>query len=285
MRKIQETIFSVVFKKGQASRNRLPLSHVLATLREVDTMIREVGRRVQRGAGVEKPDGDFGIELLAGASGIAFQKGSVKAAAAMTRDVANGRDTVARVIETTNIVERRRVVSIDEYRAPVLRGLANISNSQLQDKTELRLLLCERGKVTERSTFSERGARAIQKMGGAEFALESVTLFGKLRTLTDRSIGEKEDDIWGMLVEDNGNKWRIKFNPADITKAQGLFTRQVVVSGNVTYFKTQIPRVDVKAIAEDKERDYVAGAALFSKEYEGIFGDRDPGEIIRDMRG
>jgi hypothetical protein len=77
MPKKTETTFSVVFKKGMALKNRLPLSHVISTLRELDYMIREVGRKVQQENGRQEPDGDFGIELLAGATGLAFHKGSL----------------------------------------------------------------------------------------------------------------------------------------------------------------------------------------------------------------
>src|SRR2546428_3683574 len=111
MRRITETVFSIIFKKGTAEKNRLPLTHVIATLRELDSMIREVGRRVQREAGIETPDGDFGIELLAGATGLAFQKGSVKTASAITRDVRNGTETLTRIIQTTDIIEKKRAVS------------------------------------------------------------------------------------------------------------------------------------------------------------------------------
>jgi hypothetical protein len=96
------------------------------------------------------------------------------------------------------------------------------------------------------------------KLGAAEFAIESVTLYGKLRKLTDISRVEDQDDIWGELLEDNGDKWRIKFHPADFDKARKLFTKQVVVFGDASYFKTKCPRIDVKEITEERKRDYVA---------------------------
>jgi hypothetical protein len=280
-----ETIFAVVFKKGLAEKNRLPLNHVIATLRELDSMIREVGRTVQREAGREIPDGDFGVELLAGFTGLAFQKGSIKAQAAITRDVPNGTKAVTHIIQTTDIIEKKRVLSIDEYRAPIVRGLASISNIQRKDKTELRIQLAEHGRVVERAKFSDRGVRAIQGMEETEFSIEALTLYGKLRVLSDRSLGEKEDDIWGLLIEDNGNKWRIKFAPNDLATAQRLFTKQVVAFGDAKYFKTKYPRLDVKSIKEDMERDYTAGADRFSKEYENIFRDQDPDQILKDIRG
>ena len=59
-------LFTIIFRKGLADRKRLPLAHVIRTLQEVDELIREVGRQVQKERGIENPTGDFGIELLAG---------------------------------------------------------------------------------------------------------------------------------------------------------------------------------------------------------------------------
>lgn len=279
-----ETVFSVVFKKGMAENNRLPLSQVVSTLRELDYMIREVGKKVQQENGRQEPDGDFGVELLAGATGLAFQKGSVKTAAALTKDVSNGFETLTRIIQTTNIIERKRVVSIDEFGAPVVRRLATISAFQEKNQTELQLRLSQ-GQLKEQARFSDRGVQAIKQMGKAEFAVESVTLYGKLRKLTDISRVEDQDDIWGELLEDNGDKWRIKFHPTDFDKARKLFTKQVIVFGDASYFKTTFPRIDVKDIVEEKKRDYVAAFDRFSHEYEAVFGDRDPQKILKDIRG
>ncbi len=86
----EPVVFQIEFKKGKAAHNRLPLAHVLAALQELDLMIRELGKKVQRDSGMENPDGDFGIELLAGPAGAAFPKGSVKSRWAITRDIENG---------------------------------------------------------------------------------------------------------------------------------------------------------------------------------------------------
>jgi hypothetical protein len=284
MPKKTETTFSVVFKKGMAIKNRLPLNHVISTLRELDYMIREVGRKVQQENGRQEPDGDFGIELLAGATGLAFHKGSVKATAAMTRDVRNGFQALTRIVETTDIIEKKKNVSVDEFGAPVVRGLAAISTYQEKNQTQLQLQI-RHGRVTEQALFSQRGVKAIKELGTKEFAVESVTLYGKLRKLTDQSRIEDQDDIWGELLEDNGEKWRIKFYPADFDKARRLFTKQVVVFGDASYFKTKFPRIDVKEITEEKKRDYVAAFDRFSHDYERILGDRDPENILADIRG
>jgi hypothetical protein len=286
MAKITDSaIFSIVFKNGKANRHRLPLSHVLATLQQLDYMVREVGRKIQRDNGVENPDGDFGIELLAGTTGIAFRKGSLKAQAAITRDVRNGVRAVKSVIGTTAQVERKSVSSTDEYGEAVYRGLSRISPLQEQDGTELGLHLVEKGRITETARFSERGVQVLKELGSTEFAVESVTLYGKLRKLTDLSRVEGQDDIWGELIEDNGERWRIKFHPADYDKARRNFTKQVIIVGNASYFRTMLPRVDVKEIREEEKRDYVAAFDRFSKEYGEIFGNRGTQKILNDIRG
>lgn len=283
-KKPAETIFSIVFKKGMADRNRLPLAHVLSTLREIDSMIREVGRKVQQESGAENPDGDFGIELLAGITGLAFQRGSIRTASALTKDVGNGIETLKRIIATTNCIEKKKTVSIDEFRAPVVRRLSAIAYTQEKDKTELGIHLVQ-GRRREGTNFSERGAKAVRSMGAAEFAIEAVTIYGKLKRLIDRSKGEVEDDIWGDLVEDNGDRWRIKFHPSDLSTAQKLFTKQVMASGDATYFKTNFPRLDVKTITEEKPRDYIGAFDRLSAEYKDIFKERDPEDILSDIRG
>jgi hypothetical protein len=284
-KKPTETVFSIVFKKGMADKNRLPLVHVLSTLREIDSMIREVGRKVQQEAGVQNPDGDFGVELLAGPTGLAFKKGSIQTASALTNDVENGTETIRRIITTTDIIEKKRVIPIDEYRIPVLRRLAAIGSFQEKDKTEINIRLAFQGKIREHANFSERGIRAVRRMSAAELTVESVTIYGKLRGLTDQSRGEREDDIWGEMIEDSGEKWRIKFHPTDLDKAKKLFTKQVMASGDATYFKTNFPRLDVKAIVEDKQRDYVKAFDRFSEGYERVFKERNPEEILNDIRG
>ena len=108
-------VFSIVFSKGTADKHRLPLAHVLETLTEIAKMIREVGIQVQRANGVENPDGDFGIELLAGETGGAFYASSVKAQAAVTRDVKNGLETITRIFNVTNTVEKKQGHSVDGF--------------------------------------------------------------------------------------------------------------------------------------------------------------------------
>src|SRR6185437_14349504 len=134
-------VFSITFSKGMADKHRLPLTHVLESLAEIAKMIREVGMQVQRANGVENPDGDFGIELLAGEQGGAFFAGSVMTQAALTRDVKNGMETVRRIFAVTDSVEKKRVRSVDSFGEPVLRRLAVVGKIQEKDKTELKMQL------------------------------------------------------------------------------------------------------------------------------------------------
>jgi len=285
-------LFSVILDKGSsvrgAAKHRLPLSHVLTTLREVDFLIRELGKKIQRDRGVINPDGDFGIELLAGESGIAFQRGSVETQALITKDLPNGIDTVAQIIGTTNSVNvkgKKDVVSIGEYGEPVVRRLARIAPLQEEDKTELKFTLAVQGRNTEVAHFGKDGIRMIRRLSAADFSIESLTLYGKLSRLVDRSRTDEQDDIWGELQEDNGNSWRMKFDPAELKKVRNLFTKQVVVTGDASYYKAVAPRLDVRQIAEDKPRNYIAAFNAFGKKYKDVFGDRTAEDILAEIRG
>ena len=56
-------IFHIRFTEGLATRNRLPLDHVIRVLTEIKGMLESVGKQIQRQRGVENPSGDFGLEL------------------------------------------------------------------------------------------------------------------------------------------------------------------------------------------------------------------------------
>lgn len=278
-------VFSIVFKKGMADNNRLPLNHVIATLQQVDQMIREVGRQIQRDAGVENPDGDFGVELLAGKAGLAFRKGSVAAESAITRDIQHGILAVSKVIETADVIEKRHPISIDQYGEQVLRRLPRVSEIQEQDKTELHIALVQNRQIIKKTKFGERGREALRAMESAELFVEAVTLYGKLRELKDFSKDDSESGhFWGDLVEDNGRKWRVCFKDSDLKTVLPLFRKQVNIFGDATYFKTKIPRLDALRIAEEITPDYVSAFDRFREAYSGVFGDQDPEEIINRTR-
>lgn len=284
-KRTEPAIFHIDFSKGKANRNRLPLAHVVEILQEFDLMIREVGKKIQRDNGVENPDGDFGIELLAGATGIAFAKGSFRTANAITKDVENGLLAVSHIIGTTGFVERKKSVSVDEYGMPIVRRLSRVAEIQEQDQTEIRLKLAKQGKVTDTALFTNRGIQAIKSLGEAELAIEAITVYGKLKKLADYSKDDEHTVLGGTLIEDNGNEWRVRFLQTDLKKVQRLFTKQVVVSGDASYFRTRTPRLDAKTVDEDRERDFVAGYKRFRKDYRDVFGDRDTSDILKDIRG
>jgi hypothetical protein len=149
----------------------------------------------------------------------------------------------------------------------------------------LQLVLKAPGKAIKRGVFADTGMQVVMKMAAADFQIEGLTLYGKLKGLSDRSRVEEDDDIWGELIEERGETWRIKFKLQDVEKAKNLFTRQVVVTGNAAYFKANTPRLDVYDIKLDTPRDYVKAFDEFSKAYEEIFGDQDAQDVIADIRG
>jgi hypothetical protein len=282
---VNNPVFSIVFSKGTADQHRLPLAHVLESLTEIATMIREVGIQVQRANGVENPDGDFGIELLAGEKGGAFYASSVMARAAVTRDVKNGLVTLGKIFAVTDTVEKKTVRSVDSFGEPVLRRLAIVGRIQEKDNTELKMqLVSSRGKPKE-TKFSAKGIETLRAMSAAELAIEAVTLYGKLQRLSDYSNDDEGQFFWGHLKEDSGKIWRIRFKTSELSKVQKLFTKQVIIAGDATYFKTRSPRVYVSDIREEKGKDYLAAMERFQKNYGPVFKKASSQDIMNELRG
>ena len=279
-------IFSVVFKKGLADQNRLPLNHVIEVLQEIDRMIREVGRYIQRDAGIEHPDGDFGIELLATRTGLAFRKGSLGAQLPITRNIEFGIQAISALIDTTDVIEKRRPLSVGEYGERILRRLPRLTEIQEQDRTELHMSLSRNRRVFKRTKLGKRGIETLRSFEAAELEVEGVTLYGKLRELKDlsRLDADQSEYFWGELLEDNGHRWRIRFRNSCQDRVLHLFRKQVSVVGDATYFKTKPPCVDVSQIDEASMPDYVSAFDSFREAYTDIFQDRDTEEILRDIR-
>ena len=247
-------------------------------------MIREVGIQVQKANGVENPDGDFGIELLAGETGGAFYASSVKAQAAVTRDVRNGVETLNRIFEITDRVEKKSVRSVDSFGEPVLRRLALVGKIQEKDSTELSMQLVAGRQKTKEARFSAKGVATLKALDAAELAIEAVTLYGKLQRLTDFSEADQGSHLWGQIREDGGKVWAVRFDADDLQRVQKLFTKQVVVSGNAAYFKTRRPRLNVADIKEEKPRDYLAAFQHFQKNYGPVFKGKSPQDVLEDSR-
>lgn len=285
-KKTTNPTFSIVFSKGMADKHRLPLSHVLESLAEIAKMIREVGIEVQKANGIETPDGDFGIELLAGETGGAFYASSVMAQAVITRDVKNGLETMSRIFAVTDTIEKKKVHTVDHFGEPVLRRLAIVGKIQAKDNTELKMhLVSGNRKKPQETRFSANGAAALREMSATELAIESVTLYGKLQRLADFSESDEGKSFWGNVREDSGKVWRVKFKIGDLAKVQKLFTKQVMIFGDAAYFKTRTPRLDVSEIREEKARDYMAALDRFQKNYGPIFKKEKVSDILNDLRG
>lgn len=283
----KKVTFSIAFKKGLANRNRLPLDHVITTLQQIQHMIREVGKKIQRDAG-EDATGDFGIELLAGETGLAFRKGSVQAAAAVTKNIEMAIPTLNTIIHTTDLLQRKRgkePLTITEYGEEVLRRLPKVAEIQEQDRTELHMSLSQGNRIIGSSAWGERGRATLKSLEAAEFTVEAVTLYGKLRELKDISRSDDQTGyFWGELLEDNGHYWRVRFNDSDQNKVLGLFRKQVCIAGDATYFKTKAPRVTAKEIHDEPMPDYLAAFDRFSEAYSDVFGDAEAEDVLADIR-
>jgi hypothetical protein len=278
-------VFTITFSKGTADQHRLPLIHVLDSLAEISRMIREVGVQVQRANGVENPDGDFGIELLAGEKGGAFYASSVMAQAVITRDLRNGLETMTRIFAVTDTVEKKRVQSVDNFGEPVLRRLALVGKIQEKDKTEMKMQLVSPRRKTQVTRFTANGAATLREMNRPELAIESVTIYGKLQNLADFNKDDEGNYFWGEVREDSGNVWRVRFDTSDLGKIQKLFTRQVMVVGDAAYFKTRGPRLRAKEVKEERPRDYMAAMLRLQKNYGSVFKKESSQTILNELRG
>ena len=285
--KTTETLFEVVLSEGMANRNRLPLGHVITILQRVQDAIRDVGKIIQREQGREVVDGDFGIELLATEQGFTFRKGSVRSVAAVTRDVANGKEAIRQVMRTVDHLQRKRPSSIGIEGQVVIPKLAQIAEIQKKDQTHLRMALAvPRAKKPQLALFSEPGIRTLEAISIEQTREFGLSLYGRLRELHDRSIGDKPSKyFWGELLRDNGEVWRARFDSTQETEVLALFRKHVVLEGDVTYFQGSSPRIDVQKAAADESRDY---EAAFDELYgcdADIYGKEDFGALIAEMRG
>lgn len=283
-------IFSIRFTEGLATRNRLPLDHVIRVLTEIRGMLETVGKQVQRSRGAAEPTGDFGLELVGG-----FQKGSVKAALAITKDVDAGVIAAGYVLDAitrlgtfkstkSGKTERADAQLPETYDPRLMSRLGSIGKVQEIDKTRVEMALRANGGRAKRAVFDRRTSQVLNKMREPNFAIEGITVYGKLRDLHDRATEGEEDKkaFFGELVGDDGNLWRIEFRPSDAAKAAALFRKQVYITGNVTYFKALNPRIQAKEFGQDEERDYTAAFdAMYGSSPE--LAETDLATLIREL--
>jgi hypothetical protein len=284
----ESPIFIVRLEKGLADRQRLPLQHVIAVLEEVRQMICEAGREVQRDKGFERPSGDFGLELVAGSRGVLFQPGSVQAHIAITQDVQSGVLAAERVISLVTRLGERDLHELDDpTERQIVRRLNRIAKFQRTDKTELRMVVQKpSSQAVEQAIFGDAAIETIRSLQAPVFEMEGLTVFGKLYELRDRDEEDEENDrgFWGELRRENGETWRIQFASSDTERAVSLFRKQVAVTGHAKYYRIANPKLIVREIVPDIDRDYeTAFEELFGSDRESL--GTDARALLREMRG
>jgi len=285
-RSADSPVFTIKLQNGLAERQRLPLADVLTVLEEVRQMIADLGREIQRDMGLEKPNGDFGLELLAGEHGVLFRPGSVQAHIAITSHVDTGLLAAQRLVATVKSLSRKRPSIATDADRSVVRRLNRIYKISNRDKTELQLTLQRPGKPKKvQATFDANAAATAWSMQAPVFEMEAVTVYGKLCELKDT---DPEDDtgtkgFWGELCRESGETWRIQFSAVLAEKAANLFRKQVAVSGTSKYYRIAAPKLVASDIAADEERDY-------ERAFDELYGcDRqiyghDFARALREMR-
>jgi len=279
-------VFTVQLQKGLADRQRLPLADVIIVLEEVRQMIADIGREIQRDLGIEKPTGDFGLELLTGKEGIIVSPGSVQAHIAITSNIDSGILAAQRVVSTVNSLSKKEPIVSSDAERNVVRRLNRINKIRERDKTELRLVLQRPGKhKAVEATFDATAAATAWSLQAPVFQMEGTTVYGKLFELKDT---DPEDEgmrgFWGELRRENGENWRIQFAAESAEKAAALFRKQVAVTGTAKYYRIAAPKLVASDIAPDQERDY---EKAFDELYgcdRKIYGD-DFDKALKEMRG
>jgi hypothetical protein len=282
----EDPIFVVKLQKGLAERQRLPLEHVIRVLEEVRQMVTDAGRDIQRNMGMDRPTGEFGLELLAGADGVVFHKGSVQVQVAVTSNVETGMLAATRIVETIESLGRKKYAPADESDRSIIRRLNRIAKIQETDKTEMQFVIKKPG-IKRRSIaiFNEAARTTAFSLQAPVFQMEDVTVSGKLCELKDTHADDMDESgFWGELRRDNGETWRVHFLVGDTDAVTKLFRKQVQITGSVKYYRIATPKIRAKAITPDTERDYEAA-------FDQLLGcDRkiypaNLDEALRDMRG
>jgi hypothetical protein len=284
---VDSPVFTIKLQKGLADRQRLPLADVLTVLEEVRQMIADVGREIQRDLGIEKPTGDFGLELLAGAQGILFKPGSVQAHVAITSNVDTGILAAQRVVATVDSLSKKKPAIATDADRNVVRRLNRINKISDRDKTELQLVLQRPGKHKPvQATFDAKAAATAWSLQAPVFEMEAMTIYGKLYELkdTDPADDSGTSGFWGELRRESGETWRIQFGAESAEKATSLFRKQVAVTGTAKYYRIAAPKLVASDITTDQERDY---EKAFDELYgcdRRIYGD-DFDKALKEMRG
>lgn len=265
MAKSDETLFTVRLEKGLAERKRLPLAHVLRVLDELRQLIAEIGKEAQQKSGAPHPTGDFGLELIAGNKGIAFNAGSVEANIALTERPGTGYKVIQSFFQTIELLDREDFpeASVDQQiDRRVIRRLSRIADIQRQDRTEMSLSIFRPKQIKPiTARFGRNAIAAVRSLQAPTFRVSGTVLYGKLFELIDRTRSEEDDEekgFWGELTTDDGEEWRIRFNAGAEEKAKELFRKQVSVTGTAYYYRVKSPKLVCEIIERDPERNYEA---------------------------
>ena len=252
-------VLVIKLQKGLAERKMLPLDHVIRVLEEVRQMVFDAGREIQRDTGIDNPDIEFGLELLAGNHGLLFKAGSVEAHVAITANTQTGVLAAHKIVDTIESLAHKKYTPATEGDRSIVRRLNRVAKIQQTDKMEMQLGISEPGKVkhAKEAVFGETAAATAWAIQAPVFQMGSMVLYGKLYELKDAS-GKEEGagGFWGELRRDNGELWRIQFKDDDAQKAAAQFRNQVTVTGTAKYYRIASPKLVADDIAPDKDRDY-----------------------------
>lgn len=260
----RDPLLTVKLTKGLAERQRLSLAHVINVLDEIRQMICETGRKIQEQQGMVRPSGDFGLELLAGAGGVAFHPGSIEANIAFTQNINTGVLAAQEVVRTIELLDTEEAPGADPHKnidMRIVRRLGRIARIQRVDKTELELAFRQPGKRKPiAASFGDAAMAAVRSLQTKTFSVEGITIYGKLYELLDHDPSDEErgKGFWGELRRDNGEIWRLQFEPNDLNAVTSLFSRQASVTGKAIYYRATTPKLVVQSIKLDSERDYEA---------------------------
>jgi hypothetical protein len=282
----EDPVFIVKLQKGLADRQRLPLDHVIRVLEEVRQMVADAGREIQRDMGIDNATAEFGLEILAGTDGVVFRKGSVQAQVAITTNVQTGVLAATRIVETIESLSKKKYAPTTDTDRTIIRRLNRIARIQETDKTEMNFAVKKPGKgARTAATFGEAAIASAFSMQAPVFQMEDTTIFGKLYELKDTNASDEgEKGFWGELRRESGEIWRIQFEKSNEEDVAKLFRKQVQVTGVAKYYRIAAPKLLVKTITVDVERDYETA-------FNELFGcDKDlyPADLkraLRDMRG
>jgi len=177
MKGISTPVFLVKFQKGLADRKRLPLAHFIRVLEEVRFMIEEAGREVLVETGINRPDTDFGLELVAGNDGIVFREGSVQVLIAITNHVQAATATAERIIGTIQTLTNMKPSSpTEEIDRQIVRRLNRIAQIQRSDNTELQLVFKYPGEAEHQTgTFGQSAIESALTLQTPIFKVENTS--------------------------------------------------------------------------------------------------------------